>query len=130
MCGSCYRVTRYFFLGRYFGVDGVVERLEQIRPKLLFVTNAVVYAETCRPLLPLLPTLLQRLTVPPQRTIIVDHLPSSLVPMLPRLEGVTLESWEVFMDKGDGQVEFVRMGFNEPIWILISSGTTGESSNR
>src|SRR5207245_1052907 len=34
-----------------FGVDGVAERLIQIQPKVLFVTNAVVYAGIARPLL-------------------------------------------------------------------------------
>jgi len=112
-----------------FGVDGVVERLEQIRPKLLFVTNGVVYAETPRPLLPLLPALLGRLTVPPERTVVIEHLPASLVPMSPGLQGKKVENWDDFLDKGDGEVEFTRMGFNEPIWILFSSGTTGEGSS-
>lgn len=109
-----------------FGVNGVVERLEQIRPKLLFVTNGVVYAESPRPLLPLLPALLEKLTIPPERTVVIDHLPKSLVPMLPPLNGRNVAGWEDFLDKGDGEVEFLRMGFNDPIWILFSSGTTGE----
>lgn len=109
-----------------FGADGVQERLEQIRPRLLFVTNGVVYAEAPRPLLPLLPALLDRLKIPPERTVVIDHLPASLVPMLPEVSGHTVEGWEDFLDKSEGEVQFKQMGFNHPIWVLFSSGTTGE----
>jgi acetoacetyl-CoA synthetase len=108
-----------------FGLDGVVERLTQIRPKLLFITNGVVYNAAPRPLLHLLPDLLDRLEHPPEKTIIVSHLDSSMCPLPAGLSGQTV-SWEDYLDKGDGEVEFVRMGFNEPIWILFSSGTTGK----
>jgi acetoacetyl-CoA synthetase len=48
--------------------------------------------------------------------------------MVPRPDsfGAEVVGWETYLDKGDGDVEFVRMGFNEPIWILFSSGTTGK----
>ncbi|ORY35379.1 hypothetical protein BCR39DRAFT_555534 [Naematelia encephala] len=108
-----------------FGVDGVAERLEQIRPKLLFVTNAVVYASTPRPLLPLLPKLLSSLSAPPEQTIIIPHLPDSIAPTKTNPSRDHTKTWNEFLvDEGQG-VEFVRLGFNEPIWILFSSGTTG-----
>jgi acetoacetyl-CoA synthetase len=40
--------------------------------------------------------------------------------------GQTVVDWDQYLDKGEGEVEFTRMGFNEPIWILFSSGTTGK----
>lgn len=109
-----------------FGMDGVHERLSQIRPKLLFVTNGVVYAGSPRPLLPLLSKLLSTLEIPPTRTVVIDHLPIDLVPTPPDLSS-NVDKWETFMESGgDGQIEYLRMGFNEPIWILFSSGTTGK----
>lgn len=110
-----------------FGKDGVIERLQQIRPKLLFVTNGVVYNAAPRPLLPLLSTLLSSLDEPPQTTVVISHLPESLVvtPEDLKSQGKTT-SWEDFLDRSEGDVEFLRMGFNEPIWILFSSGTTGK----
>jgi acetoacetyl-CoA synthetase len=110
-----------------FGVDGVLERLLQIRPKLLIVTNGVVYAETPRPLLPLLPTLLSSLDTPPLKTAIVDHLPHSMVAVPGALDAERVVRWDKWLDRSGGEVEFLRMGFNEPIWILFSSGTTGKS---
>jgi len=108
-----------------FGTDGVIERMTQIRPKLLFVTNGVVYNAAPRPLLPLLPVLLKNLEYPPEKVVIVNHLSEELVPF-PSGLAKEVVGWEEYLNKGDGEVEFVRMGFNEPIWILFSSGTTGK----
>ena len=126
-----------------FGVDGVVERLEQvsgdeslgvrggklndvqIRPKLLFVTNAVVYAGTPRPLLPLLHKLLGSLTSPPSQTVIIPHLPFDIAPVPSDLEGTV--KWDDFIDTSSTALPVYKpVGFNDPIWILFSSGTTGK----
>jgi acetoacetyl-CoA synthetase len=108
-----------------FGTDGVIERMTQIRPKLLFVTNGVVYNAAPRPLLPSLAILLEKLEFKPEKVIVISHLPDSMVPR-PDAFGPEVVGWEKYLDKGNGEVEFVRMGFNEPIWILFSSGTTGK----
>ncbi|WVQ99868.1 acetoacetate-CoA ligase [Kwoniella sp. CBS 9459] len=107
-----------------FGVDGVKERLEQIKPKVLFVTNGVVYAGSARPLLPLLPKLLASLDNPPEEVVVIEHLPEELA-SIPN-EVRQLRRWDDWLDQADGEVTFERMGFNEPIWILFSSGTTGK----
>ncbi|WVR07394.1 acetoacetate-CoA ligase [Kwoniella sp. DSM 27419] len=107
-----------------FGVDGVKERLEQIKPKVLLVTNGVVYTGTARPLLPLLPKLLASLTERPETLVVIDHLPASLVAVPTELDSFV--RWEDFLDSENGETTFERMGFNEPIWILFSSGTTGK----
>lgn len=106
-----------------FGVDGVAERLQLIRPKVLFVANGVVYAGTPRPLTPLLQPLLNRLEHPPEEVVIVSHLPDSLIP---KVDVGSTHRWEDFLDQNEGEVFFDRVGFNDPIWILFSSGTTGK----
>lgn len=108
-----------------FGIDGVVERLEQIQPKVLVVTNGVIYAGTPRPLLPRVAPLLDILKNPPSVVVSVDHLPEELVPTFAEVKE-KLVRWDDWLDQEDGEVNFVRMGFNEPIWILFSSGTTGK----
>ena len=108
-----------------FGTDGVVERMTQIRPKLLFVTNGVVYNAAARPLLPSLSILLEKLEYKPEKVIVISHLPETLVPCPAQL-GPEVVDWNEYFDKKEGDVEFTRMGFNEPIWILFSSGTTGK----
>ena len=43
-----------------------------------------------------------------------------------------MQKWEDFTESGkatpgeSSKVVYERMGFNEPIWILFSSGTTGK----
>ncbi|OWZ54126.1 acetoacetate-CoA ligase [Cryptococcus neoformans 125.91] len=108
-----------------FGIDGVVERLEQIRPKVLVVTNGVIYAGTPRPLLPRVAPLLDILKNPPSVVVSVDHLPEELVPTFAEVKE-KLVRWDDWLDQEDGEVNFLRMGFDEPIWILFSSGTTGK----
>ncbi|WVW85775.1 acetoacetate-CoA ligase [Kwoniella bestiolae CBS 10118] len=108
-----------------FGVDGVKERLDQIQPRLLFVTNGVVYNGVVRPLLPLLPKLLESLKTPPEKIVVIDHLPEGLVPSLQELEE-KVERWDEWLDDTEGETTFERLGFNDPIWILFSSGTTGK----
>ncbi|WWC90868.1 acetoacetate-CoA ligase [Kwoniella dendrophila CBS 6074] len=116
-----------------FGLDGVKERLNQIQPKILFVTNAVVYNGVVRPLLPLLPELLKSLKNPPDKIIIINHLPENLCPIPDQLQnnnsnshhGITI-NWDNWLDTSISETKFTRLGFNDPIWILFSSGTTGK----
>lgn len=119
-----------------FGVDGVIERLEQIKPHLLVVANGVVYNAKGHALLPLLPRLFNSLSHPPKHTVVIRHIPGEQADVDDFLSGfhdghTKLSSWETFMrlheDQTDNhQPKFERIGFNDPIWILFSSGTTGK----
>lgn len=89
------------------------------------MTNAVVYAGTPRPLLPLLHKLLGSLTSPPSQTVIIPHLPFDIAPVPPDLKGTV--KWDDFIDTSStASPVFKPVGFNDPIWILFSSGTTGK----
>jgi len=107
-----------------FGVDGVKERLEQIKPKLLFVTNGVIYNGVIRPLLPLLPKLLDSLQDPPEKVVIIYHLPEDLVGIPKELN--VKDIWDNWLDDKEETTKFEQLDFNDPIWILFSSGTTGK----
>lgn len=73
--------------------------------------------------MPLVGPLLKSLSQPPLQTIAINHLPKNAAPL-----DDALTSWDDFMTRGDGDEEttFVRGGFNDPIWVLFSSGTTGK----
>ncbi|BEI82107.1 hypothetical protein CcaverHIS002_0212670 [Cutaneotrichosporon cavernicola] len=117
-----------------FGVDGVIERLEQIKPHLLVVSNGCVYNQKHHPQLPLLPRLFASLSHPPANTVIINHLPDELddnsnVSLF--IEGwhdghTKLHKWSHFVNHQVSTPTFERIGFNDPIWILFSSGTTGK----
>lgn len=74
--------------------------------------------------MPLVTPLLKALSQPPLKTVVINHLPRSAAAL-----DEQLTSWDDFMTLGNGDQEtvFVRGGFNDPIWVLFSSGTTGAS---
>ncbi|TEB30279.1 acetoacetyl-CoA synthetase [Coprinellus micaceus] len=126
-----------------FGSDGVLERLEQVKPTFLFAIDAVVYNGKVHPHLPKVRTLLsglaQRVHALPQ--VIVIRNGGLSTSALGEQEGKlgqydpTWMSWSEFVSIGQknptlgrtetGKIAFVRLGFDAPLWILFSSGTTG-----
>ena len=102
-----------------FGVGGASDRFGQIEPKLLIACDGYHYAgkrfdrlELVRELAASMPSLRQCLIIP----FLDDH---------PDLAG--LPSACLFAEDEDHAPlsSFVRVGFNEPLYILYSSGTTG-----
>lgn len=81
-------------------------------------------------LLPLLPRLFTSLSHPPAHTVIVNNIPESLANTSDFVDGkhngwTKVHKWDDWLPSTDVEPTFERMGFNEPIWILFSSGTTG-----
>ena len=110
-----------------FGAKGVIERFEQIQPKILFTVSAYRYNGK----------VFQRGT---ELTTIVQSLPSlsELIylpwadaenPSPPEIVGeCKITSWQdclSFSDITYDQFCFEAMPFNAPLWIMYSSGTTG-----
>ncbi len=102
-----------------FGVDSVVDRFKQIKPKVLFAANAYVYNGKEF-----------------NKTSIIE----SLISALPSLEKTIVVSkkhisnlkedciwWQTILENEvRGKLTFQRVPFDHPIWILFSSGTTGK----
>ncbi|KDR83730.1 hypothetical protein GALMADRAFT_236077 [Galerina marginata CBS 339.88] len=117
-----------------FGPEGVMERFEQVQPKVIFSVDAVVYNHKVHNHLPKLSALLLGLAdkIPTPKVVI-----SSTLSHQPNSQG--WESgwlgWEDFVKEGqehllgrskaNGEIEWHRMTFDSPLWILFSSGTTG-----
>ncbi|TFK43520.1 acetoacetyl-CoA synthetase [Crucibulum laeve] len=117
-----------------FGSEGVLERFEQVQPKIIFAVDAVVYNQKLHAHLPKLSALLYGLSakcnVLPK--VIVIH-------TIPQPEDRTTwekdwVSWDTFVAEGrehklgqssKGEIEWARLPFDTPLWILFSSGTTG-----
>ncbi|MEX0502167.1 acetoacetate--CoA ligase [Alphaproteobacteria bacterium LSUCC0719] len=102
-----------------FGVGGASDRFGQIEPKLLIACDGYHYAgkrfdrlDLVRDLAASMPSLEQCLIIP----FLDDH---------PDLSG--LPSARLFAEAEDHAPlsSFVRVGFNDPLYILYSSGTTG-----
>ena len=103
-----------------FGINGVVDRLSQIQPKVLFCAAAYSYngkthdcLDKVREIVKSIPSI--------ETTVVVPYMnPGAKVKKIP---GATWYS--DFIDNSTSEIEFERLGFDHPVYILYSSGTTG-----
>ena len=105
-----------------FGVQGVVDRFGQIEPKILFVTDGYWY--NGKPV-----EVLEKNTEVALRLSSVER-----VVMVPRLcvaqdngDIPRTQTWSEFLQpfQATNGIEFKRLPFNHPLFVLYSSGTTG-----
>ncbi|HKH91717.1 MAG TPA: AMP-binding protein, partial [Gemmatimonadaceae bacterium] len=107
-----------------FGPGGVLDRFGQIAPKVLVTADGYVWSgkridclERVRTFLPSLPSV--------EQVVVVPHLPGDLVDADAALpEGAV--SWADALALGAGMpLQFARLPFDHPLYIMYSSGTTG-----
>jgi len=105
-----------------FGVDGVVERFDQIEPKVLFCADGYRYngqehdtLERVREIVERLPTVRKAVVVP----TLDEHVDVSDVP-----KAVRLDEW--LRRYTAGAIAFAQLPFDHPVYILFTSGTTGK----
>ena len=103
-----------------FGVNGVLERFAQIQPKVLFCVDGYHYNGKQYDLMDSVNSVAEK--IPAVETVIV-------VPYLnptPDISG--LDNAMLFGDfeTDSGDMEFVQLPFDHPLYILYSSGTTGK----
>ncbi|XP_038646222.1 acetoacetyl-CoA synthetase [Scyliorhinus canicula] len=110
-----------------FGVNGVLDRISQIQPKLIFSVEAVIYngkehdhMEKLQNVVKGLPDLKRVVVIPYVRsraTIELSRIPNSMF----------LDDFLATGKEGDHgpQLEFEQLPFSHPLFIMYSSGTTG-----
>lgn len=98
-----------------FGIESVVERFEQIKPKALFYTCKYTYqgrefdkSTTIKDIISSLPSL--------DFAIGIDNIVES---------GINQFQFNQIQKK-HSNIHFERVDFDHPIWVLYSSGTTGK----
>ncbi len=100
-----------------FGISGVLDRFGQIAPKVLFTADGYLYAgKTLDSLAPI--------------SRVLEQLPSVVKVIVIPYAGVTTQPPRdavFFRDFGTAgaALEFIRLPFDHPLYILYSSGTTG-----
>ena len=105
-----------------FGVDGVLERFDQIEPKVLFCADGYIYngeahdsLERVREIAEGLKSLRKVVVVPVlDPRVEVDDVP----------KGVRLDEW--LRRYTPAAIDFAQLPFNHPVFILFTSGTTGK----
>ncbi len=97
-----------------FGTQSVIERFEQIKPKILIAVDQYQYngkvfdkSEVINALVKEIPSL--------EKTIVISEakVKSDFI------------NWNVVTVESDHTLKFERVPFGHPIWVLYSSGTTG-----
>ncbi len=105
-----------------FGAAGVLDRFEQIGPKVLFCADGYEYGGKCFSSLNTAQKLLANM--PSVRRIVVfpyiDKAPDI------ELAGKKAVLFNDYLEEFEAQpITYVPVGFNDPVYILFSSGTTG-----
>jgi acetoacetyl-CoA synthetase len=104
-----------------FGVQGVLDRFGQIEPRVLFACDGYAYGGKTHDVRERVAELLASLPGV-ERCVVAGNLAAR--PSLAGLRGAT--SWNEFTGRfAPAPVEFARLPFDHPLYILYSSGTTG-----
>jgi acetoacetyl-CoA synthetase len=107
-----------------FGAQGVLDRFEQIKPKVLFAVDGYFYNgkwvdtfERVQEIVSKLPTVVKVVRVS------THSLTHPIGHPLPEGEGI---NWKDFLASATTrELTFTRVPFNHPLYIVYSSGTTG-----
>lgn len=100
-----------------FGTPSVIDRFSQIEPKILIACDGYSYNG-------------KKFSKIEAAKELIGHLPSlSKVVLVNYISDEKLEGADIFQDVMQQPAEalrFERVDFNDPIWVLYSSGTTGK----
>ena len=102
-----------------FGINGVLDRFGQVGPRVLFTADGYFYSgKTIDSLAPIRGVLEQLSTV--ERVVVVPYV--SAAPDLAQLPKAA--NYADFGRPG-APLQFTRLPFNSPLYVMYSSGTTG-----
>jgi acetoacetyl-CoA synthetase len=108
-----------------FGINGVVERFSQIKPKILFVTNEYFYNGKRINVLERIPEIVKR--IPSIKHIVITNYPGKPeIKKIPKYKNIKTYSWEYILKQKEIDLKFQKFDFEHELAILYSSGTTGK----
>ena len=106
-----------------FGAAAVTDRLKQIEPKVVFFTERYQYGDKVFDCAAQIAA--TSLALPGLRaTVAIDHL-ASAQPATKGTQVSGLIPWAEFLGDDHHKLEFAPRRFDDPLFILFSSGTTG-----
>jgi len=108
-----------------FGVQGVVDRFGQIEPKVLFTVDGYWYNGKPQQVLDKLAAIVKRLPTL-QRVVVAPYLLKA-ADIASAIAGVPhAVAWDDFVASfAPAPIAYERLPFDQPLYILYSSGTTG-----
>jgi len=105
-----------------FGVQGVLDRFGQIEPKVLFTADGYYYGGKTHDAFDKVPAILEQLGSV-LCTVVVPYVTADAAKASTLSTGVTFQSF-IAPHRAE-EIPYVRVGFNDPLFIMFSSGTTG-----
>ena len=108
-----------------FGINGVVERFSQIKPKVLFVTNEYFYNGKRINVLERIPEIIKK--IPSIKHVVISNYPGQTeIKKLPRYKNIKSYYWKNIIKQKNTELTFTKFDFEHELAILYSSGTTGK----
>ncbi|WP_428658795.1 acetoacetate--CoA ligase [Runella sp.] len=101
-----------------FGTSGILDRFQQIEPKVLIAADGYTYNGKAFDKLPALRQLIGQLPTL-KRTVLVPYLNADA--QLPKTD-----NWKEVLKTPFTSLEFTSVPFDHPLWVVYSSGTTGK----
>ena len=107
-----------------FGVDGVVERFTQIKPKILIIVDRYYYNGKEINVIERLQTILKK--IKSIKNVIVVNYPGKDYLKIKKINNIKINYWEKISKYKPIKLEFKKFDFEQSLAILYSSGTTGK----
>ncbi len=108
-----------------FGINGVIERFSQIRPKILIITNQYFYNGKKINILERIPKILKK--IPSIKHVVISSYPGQPnLKILPKYKHIKTHNWNNIIKKNFSKFKFSKFDFEHNLTILYSSGTTGK----
>jgi acetoacetyl-CoA synthetase len=108
-----------------FGAKGVIERLSQISPKLLFITDQYFYNGKQINIIDRLPKILK--AIPSIKNVVVTSYPGKkFIKNKIKIKKIELTAWTELMNVNTKDMIYPNFDFEHELAILYSSGTTGK----
>jgi acetoacetyl-CoA synthetase len=108
-----------------FGANGALDRFGQITPKVLFVCDGYHYnGKTLSTVDKMLEVARQIPSI--QAVVWVSCLASGLESEIPEEAGTFTSLRFADLQHGDPELSFTQLPFNDPLYVMYSSGTTGK----
>ena len=107
-----------------FGANGVIERFNQIKPKLLIITDRYYYNGKEINVLERLPIILKK--IKSIKNIILVNYPGKANLKSKKIKGIKVIRWKEIKKIRSKKIVFKKFDFDHELAILYSSGTTGK----
>ena len=104
-----------------FGTQGVLDRFSQIKPKVVFCANGYHYNGKTHDSLGKVEEIVTQLPSV-EHVVVIEYLDGA-----PDLSGLkNAQHWgDVIANHTPNEIEFAQLPFDQPLYIMFSSGTTG-----